>query len=55
MRWFGGDGELLVKYPSLTQNLHHEIEMVVALGAGGENVSPDAAPGLIFGYAVGWT
>ena len=49
----GGDGELLVKYPSLTQNLHHEIEMVVALGAGGENVSPDAAPGLIFGYAVG--
>lgn len=49
----GGDGELLVKYPSLTQNLHHEIEMVVALGASGENVSPDAAPGLIFGYAVG--
>lgn len=49
----GGDGELAVKYPSLTQNLHHEIEMVVALGAGGENVSVDAAPGLIFGYAVG--
>jgi fumarylpyruvate hydrolase len=49
----GGDGELAVKYPPLTQNLHHEIEMVVALGAGGENVSVDAAPGLIFGYAVG--
>lgn len=49
----GGDGELAVKYPSLTQNLHHEIEMVVALGKGGENVSVDAAPALIFGYAVG--
>lgn len=49
----GGDGELVVKYPSLTQNLHHEIEMVVALGAGGENVSVDAASSLIFGYAVG--
>ncbi|MDE2441121.1 MAG: fumarylacetoacetate hydrolase family protein, partial [Betaproteobacteria bacterium] len=49
----GGDGELPVKYPSLTQNLHHEIEMVVALGAGGENVSVEAARGLIFGYAVG--
>src|SRR5574343_788531 len=49
----GGVGELRVKYPSLTNNLHHEIEMVVALGAGGENVSVDAAPGLVFGYAVG--
>lgn len=49
----GGVGELTVKYPSLTNNLHHEIEMVVALGAGGENVSVDAAPGLVFGYAVG--
>lgn len=49
----GGDGELAVKYPSQTRNLHHEIEMVVALGAGGENVSVEAAPGLIFGYAVG--
>ncbi|MCG2576640.1 fumarylacetoacetate hydrolase family protein [Dechloromonas sp. XY25] len=48
-----GDGELAVKYPSLTQNLHHEIEMVVALGAGGENITVDAAAGMIFGYAVG--
>ena len=49
----GGDGEVVVKYPSLTNNLHHEVEMVVALGAGGENLSVDAANGLIFGYAVG--
>ncbi|NTV69361.1 MAG: fumarylacetoacetate hydrolase family protein [Azonexaceae bacterium] len=48
-----GVGELPVKYPPLTKNLHHEIEMVVALGAGGENVPVDAAQSLIFGYAVG--
>lgn len=33
----------VVPYPSRTSELHHEIELVVALGAGGE----------IFGYAVG--
>ena len=49
----GGEGEIEVKYPSLTKNLHHEVEMVVALGAGGENVTVDAAKDLIFGYAVG--
>jgi fumarylpyruvate hydrolase len=50
----GGAGEVSVKYPSLTKNLHHEVEMVVALGAGGENLSLDAAKDLIFGYAVGF-
>ena len=49
----GGDGEVSVKYPPLTKNLHHEVEMVVALGAGGENLTVDAANALIFGYAVG--
>lgn len=49
----GGNGELSVKYPPQTSNLHHEVEMVVALGAAGENVAVDAAKGLIFGYAVG--
>src|SRR6195952_3047320 len=42
-----------VSYPPVTANLHHEIELVVALKAGGANVSPDAALELIFGYAVG--
>ncbi len=42
-----------VPYPSRTANLHHEIELVVALGAGGFQVSPDEALGLVFGYAVG--
>ncbi len=49
----GGEGELRVTYPPLTRNLHHEVEMIVALGAGGANVTVDAANGLIFGYAVG--
>ncbi|WP_374276245.1 fumarylacetoacetate hydrolase family protein [Azonexus sp.] len=49
----GGDGEVVVAYPPATANLHHEVELVVALGAGGANVAVDRAPGLIFGYAVG--
>jgi len=42
-----------VPYPSQTKNLHHEMELVVALGAGGSDVSPSEALGLIFGYAAG--
>lgn len=42
-----------IPYPPLTQNLHHEMELVVALGAGGENVSASEALPLIFGYAAG--
>ncbi len=49
----GGDGEVVVAYPPATANLHHEVELVVALGAGGASVAVDRAPGLIFGYAVG--
>jgi len=49
----GGEGELSVAYPPLTKNLHHEVEMVVALGTGGANVTVDAANAMIFGYAVG--
>lgn len=48
-----GSGELQVAYPPVTNNLHHEVEMLVALGAGGSNVAVDAAQSLIFGYAVG--
>jgi fumarylpyruvate hydrolase len=40
-------------YPSQTANLHHEIELVVALGAGGVDVPVDKALDLVFGYAVG--
>ena len=49
----GGTGEIGVAFPPATQSLHHEVELVVALGAGGANVAVDAAKDLIFGYAVG--
>ncbi len=42
-----------VPYPPRTSNLHHEIELVVALGSGGRDLAVDAALGLVFGYAVG--
>lgn len=48
-----GLGELAVNYPPATANLHHEVEMVVALGRGGANVPRDLAGELVFGYAVG--
>ncbi|MBT2322394.1 fumarylacetoacetate hydrolase family protein [Variovorax paradoxus] len=40
-------------YPTLTQNLHHEIELVAAIGTGGKNISAADAHKHIFGYAVG--
>ncbi|HEY8615760.1 fumarylacetoacetate hydrolase family protein [Phenylobacterium sp.] len=40
-------------YPPRTANLHHEIELVVALKAGGLDVPVDRALDLVFGYAVG--
>jgi fumarylpyruvate hydrolase len=40
-------------FPSCTADLHHEVELVVALGAGGSDVAVDAAEAMIFGYAVG--
>ncbi len=43
-----------VAFPSVTADLHHEIELVVALGAGGTDVPVDQALDLVFGYAVGF-
>ncbi|MCO4747817.1 MAG: fumarylacetoacetate hydrolase family protein [Proteobacteria bacterium] len=42
-----------VPYPPLTQQLHHEVELVVAIGAGGRNLSPSDALAHIYGYTVG--
>ena len=42
-----------VPYPSRTANLHHEIELVVAVGAGGRDIPVANAPAHVFGYAVG--
>jgi len=45
--------DITVPFPSRTKALHHEIELVIALGGGGESVSADQALPLVFGYAVG--
>jgi fumarylpyruvate hydrolase len=42
-----------IPYPSATGDFHHEVELVVALGKGGEGLEADAALSLVFGYAVG--
>ena len=42
-----------IPYPSLTKNLHHEIELVVAIGTGGKNIAAADATKHIYGYAVG--
>ena len=42
-----------IAMPLRTANLHHEIELVVALGSGGRDIAQDAAIGTVFGYAVG--
>jgi fumarylpyruvate hydrolase len=51
----GEEGEMA--YPTLTSDLHHEVELVVAIGdaaaGNGRDVPEDEAARLIFGYAVG--
>jgi len=43
----------VMPYPSVTKNLHHEIELVVALHSGGKNIPAERALDHVFGYAVG--
>jgi fumarylpyruvate hydrolase len=40
-------------YPSLTQDLHHEAELVVAIGTGGRDILAKDATSHIFGFACG--
>ena len=40
-------------YPPATANLHHEVELVVAIGTGGRDIPLEAAARCIFGFAVG--
>jgi fumarylpyruvate hydrolase len=42
-----------VPYPPRTSNLHHEIELVVAIGRGGRTIQVDDALDHVYGYAVG--
>lgn len=46
------DGSV-VPYPSMTDNLHHEIELVAAIGAGGADIAVERANDHVFGYAAG--
>lgn len=48
------DGEMgTLPYPSLSTNLHHEIELVVAIGKGGKNIAAADALQHVYGYAIG--
>ena len=42
-----------IPYPSLTHDLHHEVELVAAIGTGGRDIDPAHALDHVFGYAVG--
>jgi len=42
-----------IPYPTASENVHPEIELVVALGGGGRDIAVESANDRIFGYAVG--
>jgi fumarylpyruvate hydrolase len=42
-----------MRYPSLTKSLHHEVELVVAIGMGGRDIPAATAMDHVWGYAVG--
>jgi fumarylpyruvate hydrolase len=42
-----------VRYPTRTSNLHHEVELVVAIGLGGHQIPVASALEHVYGYAVG--
>ena len=42
-----------LSYPVGTKDLHHEIELVVAIGKGGKNIAVDKALSHVWGYGVG--
>ncbi|MGB3437039.1 fumarylacetoacetate hydrolase family protein [Achromobacter sp.] len=44
---------LSLPYPTQTNNLHYEIELVAAIGKGGDNISVEQALQHVWGYAVG--
>jgi fumarylpyruvate hydrolase len=46
------DGEQM-EYPFGSTDVHHEVELVVALGKGGSNIDVNDAMGFVYGYAVG--
>jgi len=57
--WFAKPADAIVAsgsvidYPPRTENLHHEIELVVAIGKAGVDVAVEDALAYVYGYAVG--
>lgn len=47
------DSGATIPYPPDTENLHHEAELVVAIGKGGRDISVDDAHEYVWGYAAG--
>ncbi|WP_028034867.1 fumarylacetoacetate hydrolase family protein [Chelativorans sp. J32] len=47
------DSGATIPYPPLTSDLHHEIELVAAIGKGGNDIPVEAALAHVWGYAVG--
>ena len=47
------NGQDQMRYPSFTSDVHHEVELVVAIGKGGANIAVEAAAAHIWGYCVG--
>lgn len=43
----------VIPYPQATSDYHHEVELVIAIGASGRDVPVEAASALVFGYAIG--
>src|SRR5258706_16435004 len=43
----------VIAYPVGTKDVHHEIEMIAAIGKGGKNIPVDKALEHVWGYAVG--
>lgn len=45
--------EATIQYPSKTNNLHYELELVIAMGKNAKNISVNEAEDYIYGFAVG--
>ena len=47
------DSGSMLPFPPMTANLHHEVELVIALASGGRDLRAEDSEALIFGHAVG--
>lgn len=51
--WSGWECGEDLPYPVATSQLHHEVELVVALGSGGAGIGPSESLAHVWGYGVG--